>query len=118
MYEDPVLETLVDTALAANLDLLFPGFEVVDSFPFRVTRDADLEIEEDEAADLLTAMEEVVGHDPALAQDMRLMGGLRRHMPVTAITFLIGCVAISGIPPLAGFWSKDLILDALAELRD
>jgi NAD(P)H-quinone oxidoreductase subunit 5 len=31
-------------------------------------------------------------------------------MPITAITFLIGCVAISGIPPLAGFWSKDEIL--------
>jgi NAD(P)H-quinone oxidoreductase subunit 5 len=38
------------------------------------------------------------------------MGGLRRTMPITAITFLIGCVAISGIPPLAGFWSKDEIL--------
>jgi NAD(P)H-quinone oxidoreductase subunit 5 len=59
---------------------------------------------------VIHAMEEVVGHDPALAQDMRLMGGLRRSMPITAITFLIGCIAISGIPPLAGFWSKDEIL--------
>jgi NAD(P)H-quinone oxidoreductase subunit 5 len=59
---------------------------------------------------VIHAMEEVVGHEPALAQDMRLMGGLRRWMPVTAITFLIGCVAIAGIPPLAGFWSKDEIL--------
>ncbi|MEB3321388.1 MAG: NAD(P)H-quinone oxidoreductase subunit 5 [Synechococcaceae cyanobacterium] len=59
---------------------------------------------------VIHAMEEVVGHEPALAQDMRLMGGLRRWMPVTALTFLIGCVAISGIPPLAGFWSKDEIL--------
>jgi NAD(P)H-quinone oxidoreductase subunit 5 len=41
---------------------------------------------------------------------MRLMGGLRRWMPVTSTTFLIGCVAIAGIPPLAGFWSKDEIL--------
>ena len=55
-------------------------------------------------------MEDVVGHEPVLAQDMRLMGGLRKKMPITAITFLIGCVAISGIPPLAGFWSKDEIL--------
>ena len=38
------------------------------------------------------------------------MGGLRKKMPITAITFLIGCIAISGIPPLAGFWSKDEIL--------
>ena len=41
---------------------------------------------------------------------MRLMGGLRKKMPFTSSTFLIGCVAISGIPPLAGFWSKDEIL--------
>ena len=59
---------------------------------------------------VIHAMEEVVGHEPVLAQDMRLMGGLRRFMPVTAITFLIGCIAIAGIPPLAGFWSKDEIL--------
>jgi len=59
---------------------------------------------------VIHAMEEVVGHEPVLAQDMRLMGGLRRYMPVTATTFFIGCVAISGIPPLAGFWSKDEIL--------
>ncbi len=59
---------------------------------------------------VIHAMEEVVGHEPVLAQDMRLMGGLRKFMPVTSITFLIGCVAIAGIPPLAGFWSKDEIL--------
>jgi len=43
-------------------------------------------------------------------QDMRRMGGLRRAMPVTFATMLIGTVAISGIPPLAGFFSKDEIL--------
>jgi len=43
-------------------------------------------------------------------QDMRRMGGLRRTMPVTFATMLIGTVAISGIPPLAGFFSKDEIL--------
>lgn len=61
---------------------------------------------------VIHGMEAVVGHDPVLAQDMRLMGGLRRYMPVTAITFLIGCLAISGMPPFAGFWSKDEILGA------
>ncbi|CDN13654.1 NADH dehydrogenase subunit 5, Involved in CO2 fixation [Richelia intracellularis] len=40
------------------------------------------------------------------------MGGLRKYMPITSITFLIGCLAISGIPPFAGFWSKDEILGA------
>ena len=59
---------------------------------------------------VIHAMEAVVGHEPVLAQDMRLMGGLRRHMPITSTTFFIGCIAISGIPPLAGFWSKDEIL--------
>ncbi len=59
---------------------------------------------------VIHAMEDVVGHEPILAQDMRLMGGLRKKMPITSATFLIGCIAISGIPPLAGFWSKDEIL--------
>jgi NADH-quinone oxidoreductase subunit L len=43
-------------------------------------------------------------------QDMRRMGGLRKYMPVTAVTFIIGWLAIAGIPPFAGFWSKDDIL--------
>ncbi|MGB8702188.1 MAG: NAD(P)H-quinone oxidoreductase subunit 5 [Thermosynechococcaceae cyanobacterium] len=59
---------------------------------------------------VIHGMEGVVGHNPVLAQDMRLMGGLRKYMPFTATTFLIGCLAISGIPPFAGFWSKDEIL--------
>jgi NAD(P)H-quinone oxidoreductase subunit 5 len=61
---------------------------------------------------VIHGMEEVVGHNPALAQDMRLMGGLRKYMPITATTFFIGTLAISGIPPFAGFWSKDEILGA------
>lgn len=44
------------------------------------------------------------------AQDMRNMGGLRKRMPVTYWTYLIGTLALSGIFPLAGFWSKDDIL--------
>ena len=43
-------------------------------------------------------------------QDMRRMGGLRKVMPITAFTFMIGWLAIAGIPPFAGFWSKDEIL--------
>ena len=43
-------------------------------------------------------------------QDMRRMGGLRRHMPLTFATMCIGAVAIAGIPPLSGFFSKDEIL--------
>lgn len=59
---------------------------------------------------VIHGMEAVVGHDAVLAQDMRLMGGLRKYMPITALTFLIGTLAICGIPPFAGFWSKDEIL--------
>lgn len=59
---------------------------------------------------VIHGMEAVVGHDPVLAQDMRMMGGLRKFMPITSLTFLIGTLAISGIPPFAGFWSKDEIL--------
>ncbi len=43
-------------------------------------------------------------------QNMKRMGNLRKFMPVTAITFLIGWLAIAGVPPFAGFWSKDEIL--------
>ncbi|MDP9404086.1 MAG: NADH-quinone oxidoreductase subunit L [Actinomycetota bacterium] len=43
-------------------------------------------------------------------QDMKHMGALRRLMPVTAVTFIIGWLAIAGVPPFAGFWSKDDIL--------
>jgi NADH-quinone oxidoreductase subunit L len=43
-------------------------------------------------------------------QDMRRMGNLRRYMPITAATFIIGWLAIAGVPPFAGFWSKDEIL--------
>ena len=43
-------------------------------------------------------------------QDLRNMGGLKKYLPVTYLTFLIGTIAISGVPPFAGFFSKDEIL--------
>ena len=45
-------------------------------------------------------------------QDIRKMGALKKFLPVTHITFLLGCLAISGIPPFSGFFSKDEILAA------
>ncbi|MEP7171440.1 MAG: proton-conducting transporter membrane subunit, partial [Bacteroidota bacterium] len=46
------------------------------------------------------------------SNEMKDMGGLRKFMPVTHITFLIACLAIAGIPPFAGFFSKEEILTA------
>ena len=43
-------------------------------------------------------------------QDMRRYGALRAAMPITSITFIVGWLAIAGVPPFAGFWSKDEIL--------
>jgi NADH-quinone oxidoreductase subunit L len=51
-----------------------------------------------------------VSHSAGHSFDMRDMGGLRKPMPITFWTFLIGSLALAGIFPLAGFWSKDEIL--------
>ena len=48
-------------------------------------------------------------------QDIRKMGGLKKYLPVTHITFLLACLAIAGIPPFSGFFSKDEILAAAYE---
>lgn len=47
--------------------------------------------------------------------DIRRLGGLRHRLPITHWTFLFGCLAIAGVPPLAGFWSKDSILLAIQQ---
>lgn len=66
-YESLGLKSVVDTnfvwieeVVVANLDLLFAGVEIAAAYPFRVTRDADLEIEEDEASDLLETIAESI----------------------------------------------------------
>ena len=49
-------------------------------------------------------------HAMAGEQDMRRMGGLKKYLPVTFVTMMIGTLAIAGIPPFSGFFSKDEIL--------
>jgi NADH-quinone oxidoreductase subunit L len=48
-------------------------------------------------------------------QDLRRMGGLRRSLPITFWSFVVGGLALAGVPPFAGFWSKEAILGALLE---
>ena len=50
----------LEDLVAAHLDLLFPGLDVMGASPFRITRDADLDIEVDEASDLMTTVEEIM----------------------------------------------------------
>jgi NAD(P)H-quinone oxidoreductase subunit 5 len=66
---------------------------------------------------VIHGMEPAVGYNPNKSQDMGYMGGIRKYMPVTGITFLIGTLSLCGIPPFACFWSKDEILaDAWAKM--
>nr|YP_010724487.1 NADH dehydrogenase subunit F [Olsynium douglasii]WDW31614.1 NADH dehydrogenase subunit F [Olsynium douglasii] len=59
---------------------------------------------------IIHSMEPIVGYSPEKSQNMILMGGLTRYVPITRITFLLGTLSLCGIPPLACFWSKDEIL--------
>ena len=57
-------------------------------------------------------------HALAGEQSLDRMGGLRRHLPVTNVAVLVGCLAISGIPPFSGFFSKDEILATAMDAGD
>nr|WEI30030.1 NADH-plastoquinone oxidoreductase subunit 5 [Equisetum ramosissimum] len=59
---------------------------------------------------VIHSLESRIGYSPNKNQNIIFMGGLRKYMPITGITFLLGTLSISGIPPFACFWSKDQIL--------
>jgi proton-translocating NADH-quinone oxidoreductase chain L len=62
------------------------------------------------AGSMIHAMEAVYGHHDKRANDIFNMGGLRKRMPITFWTFLLASMSLAGVPPFAGFFSKDEIL--------
>lgn len=106
---DRLTYVLIDQVIEANLDLLFSGMEIVDTHLFRVTRNADLAIEEDEADDLLLAIEEELRRR-RFGEAVRLE--VERSMPPSTQQILrrgIGlaeedCYAVSGMLDLTGLW--------------
>nr|YP_009765386.1 NADH dehydrogenase subunit 5 [Conzattia multiflora]QIS95663.1 NADH dehydrogenase subunit 5 [Conzattia multiflora] len=60
---------------------------------------------------IIHSMEAIVGYSPDKSQNMVLMGGLTKHVPITKTAFLVGTLSLCGIPPFACFWSKDEILN-------
>nr|YP_010290821.1 NADH-plastoquinone oxidoreductase subunit 5 [Eriocaulon cinereum]ULQ65553.1 NADH-plastoquinone oxidoreductase subunit 5 [Eriocaulon cinereum]UVH67427.1 NADH-plastoquinone oxidoreductase subunit 5 [Eriocaulon cinereum] len=60
---------------------------------------------------IIHSMESVVGYSPEKSQNLFLMGGLQKYVPITRIAFLFGTLSLCGIPPFACFWSKDEILN-------
>ena len=111
---EPRTYVLVDQVIEANLDLLFSGMEIVDTHLFRVTRDADLAIEEDEADDLLLAIEEELRRR-RFGDAVRIE--VERSMPEATRALLLrgiglepeACYEIAGMLDLTG-------LAAIAEL--
>nr|YP_010317010.1 Nicotinate dehydrogenase FAD-subunit [Rhomboda moulmeinensis]UNB13661.1 Nicotinate dehydrogenase FAD-subunit [Rhomboda moulmeinensis] len=59
---------------------------------------------------IIYSMEPIVGYSPDKSQNMVLMGGLKKYVPITKTTFFLGTLSLCGIPPLACFWSKEEIL--------
>jgi polyphosphate kinase len=106
----PSTFVLIDQVIEANLDLLFNGMEILETPLFRVTRNADLAIEEDEADDLLMAIEEELRRR-RFGEAVRLE--VERSMPAATRTILLrgiglteaDCYEVSGMLDLTGLWS-------------
>ncbi len=106
---EPHTYVLIDQVISNNLDALFTGMEITDAHLFRVTRNADFSIEEDEAGDLLLAIEEELRRR-RFGEAVRLE--VERSMPAsTRRTLLDGiglaeedCYEVSGMLDLTGLW--------------
>nr|YP_010475065.1 NADH dehydrogenase subunit 5 [Corydalis caudata]YP_010475089.1 NADH dehydrogenase subunit 5 [Corydalis caudata]UVH69352.1 NADH dehydrogenase subunit 5 [Corydalis caudata]UVH69376.1 NADH dehydrogenase subunit 5 [Corydalis caudata] len=60
---------------------------------------------------IIHSMERIIGYSPDKSQNLALMGGFKKYVPITKTAFLLGTLSLCGIPPLACFWSKDEILN-------
>nr|YP_010421655.1 NADH-plastoquinone oxidoreductase subunit 5 [Urtica magellanica]USG55707.1 NADH-plastoquinone oxidoreductase subunit 5 [Urtica magellanica] len=60
---------------------------------------------------IIHSMETIIGYSPDKSQNLVLMGGLKKQVPITRTFFLVGTLSLCGIPPLGCFWSKDEILN-------
>nr|UZC36963.1 NADH dehydrogenase subunit 5 [Pteridophyllum racemosum] len=60
---------------------------------------------------IIHSIESIVGYSPDKSQNLALMGGLRKYVPITKTAFFLGTLSLCGIPPLACFWSKDEIIN-------
>jgi len=109
----------LEQVIAANLDMLFPGLEIEAAHPFRVTRDADFEIQEDEASDLLASIEEGVGmrhfgSAVRLEVDQRMPGHIRETLTTNLglapyqVYTLNGPIGLAGIMELTHIDRPDL----------
>jgi polyphosphate kinase len=110
MEIEPNTFVLLDQVIANNLDALFTGMEITDAHLFRVTRNADLAIEEDEADDLLLAIEEELRRR-RFGEAVRLE--VERSMPASTRKLLLegigladeDCYEVSGMLDLTGLWA-------------
>ncbi|HEU4527535.1 MAG TPA: polyphosphate kinase 1 [Actinomycetota bacterium] len=101
----------VEDVIAAHMDTLFPGMEIVSRHTFRVTRDADVEVEEDEAEDLLAAIEDVLWRRRRAASPVRLEVG--RAMTPEVLDLLVRELDLQeddvyvsrGLLDLGGLWA-------------
>jgi polyphosphate kinase len=101
----------LEQIIAAHLDRLFPGMRVLDVHPFRVTRNADYQLDEDESSDLLTAVEEVLRRRRRAPRVVRLEVG--RGMAPEVLDLLLrelelepgGVVTVDGPLDLTGLWA-------------
>jgi len=100
----------LEQVIAAHLDQLFPGMEIIDHYPFRVTRNADVNVEEEEAGDLLAAVEnelsrrrfrQVVRLEVETGMSSEILGLLTRELEITSDEIIV----TDGPLDLAGLWS-------------